>query len=228
MNRRLISLCVVAGTLLAACSGTSSVDTPVVGRLQWFSFIGGADIRKQCVAGAPARYRFVYNAVYSEQVRVYDVTRTASGAEFGTRISSGQISLLGYFPGAADPWNARARGGGTLDDAAYLALIRRLEADGFGAPTDTRTRFPSWDHYWLVSACADGRFHINGWRNGTPAFAALGFPELLFAKDDTEIAIRQPQPNPYADYLESLRNGMPDRNFDVQLTPTGTLSWQPF
>ena len=226
--RRLISVCVVAGALLAACSGTSHVDTPLVGRLQWFAFIGGDDIRRQCVPGAPARYRFVYNAVYSEQVRIYDVMRNSAGAEFGARIVNGQISLVGYVPGADDPWNVRVRSGGTLDNATYLALIRRLEADGFGAPTDTRTRFPSWDYYWLVAACADGRFHINGWRNGSPEFAALGFPDLLYAKDTTEIAMRQPRPNPYADYLDSLRNGMPDRNFDVQLTPTGTLSWQPF
>jgi hypothetical protein len=223
-----ISFCIVAGALLAACSGTSNVDTPVVGRLQWFSFIGGDDIRRQCAPGAPARYRFVYNAVYNEQVRVYDVIRTPAGADFGVRITSGQISLVGYVPGAADPWNVRNRAGGTLDDAAYVALIRRLEADGFGTATDTTTRFPSWDHYWLVTACADGRFHINGWRNGTPGFAALGFPELLYAKDTTEIAFPKPRPNPYADYVDSLRNGAPDRNFETMLTPTGTLSWRPF
>jgi len=225
--RRLITLCVVAGTLLAACSGTSNVDTPVIGRLQWFSFIGGDDIRKQCVPGAPARYRFVYNAVYSEQVRVYDVTRSAAGAEFGTRITNGQISLLGYTPGAADPWNVRTRAGGALDNAAYLALVRRLEADGFGAATDTATRFPSSDHYWLVAACADGRFHLNGWRNGTPGFAALGFPALLFTHDTTEIAVPQPRPNPLADYYDSLRNGMPDRNFEIQLTPEGLRGLRP-
>ena len=137
--RRLISVCVVAGALLAACSGTSHVDTPLVGRLQWFAFIGGDDIRRQCVPGAPAHYRFVYNAVYSEQVRIYDVMRNSAGAEFGARIVNGQISLVGYVPGADDPWNVRVRSGGTLDNATYLALIRRLEADGFGAPTDTRT-----------------------------------------------------------------------------------------
>jgi len=225
--RRQVVLGFVASLLLAACSATDGVDTPVLGRLQWFAFIGGDDIRKNCTPGAPARYRFVYNAVYSEQVRVYDVTRTASGADFSTRITNGQIALIGYVPGAADPWNVRTRAGGTLDTAAYLALIRRLESDGFGAATDTATRFPSWDHYWLVAACADGRFHLNGWRNGTRGFAALGFPELLYAKDGTEIAIPKPRPNPYADYLDSLRNGLPDRNFDVQLTANGLVGWRP-
>src|SRR5947207_5833773 len=49
------------------------VDEPIVRTFNWFSYVGGDDIRSACVPGGRDRVRLVYNALWEEQVRVYDV-----------------------------------------------------------------------------------------------------------------------------------------------------------
>ena len=58
--------------LLSGCERLGE-DHPVTRKLTWFSHLGGRDIRNSCVTGAPDRYRFVYNGIYVEQVRSYDI-----------------------------------------------------------------------------------------------------------------------------------------------------------
>jgi hypothetical protein len=212
---------------VAACSDVSRIDTPVVGQLSWFAYLGGDDIRKGCVPGAPARYRFVYNAVFDEQVRSYDVTQTPDGASFAARVPTANPTLFEYQTNAAAGWSPRRADTRTIDRAKYLAIARQLEADGFGAAPDTTRNLSSWDFYWLVTACADGKFHINAWRNLTPEFAALRFPALLFAEDRTEIPVNPPRSNPYGDYFTRKGQGTPDRNFDVRLSPDGLANSKP-
>jgi len=209
------------GGLVSACSDASRIDQPVVGRLSWFAYLGGEDIRDSCKPGMPARYRFVYNAVLDEQIRSYDLVRTQTGATLRTRVQRAGFALVDFRSDAADPWNARRMADATLDIPAYLAIARQLEADGFGGPTHTGRNFPSWNHYWVVSACADGKFHINGWLNGIPGFAELRFPALLFAQDNTEIPVNPVSVNPYADHLTRTRLKEIDMNFDIQLVPDG-------
>jgi hypothetical protein len=205
---------------LAGCSDAAHVDTPVTGRFAWFAFLGGEDIRADCRPGAPARYRFVYNAVFDEQVRSYDLTRKADGATLDVRVPPAGATAV-KLQAFADGSGPRTRATATLDLDTYRAIARQLEADGFGGATPTDRNFPSWDFYWMVSACAEGRFHIYAWRNGTPEFAALRFPALLFAQDKTGAPVNPVRSNTYADYTDSKRMGMPDLNFDVRLAPDG-------
>ncbi|MBI3503896.1 MAG: hypothetical protein HY059_03575 [Proteobacteria bacterium] len=228
MRARLLAIA-AAALLAAGCSDVSRVDTPVTGQLSWFAFLGGEDIRAACVPGSPAHYRFVYNAVLDEQLRSYDLVQTQSGATFEARVPNANPTLFEYRPNAAVGWNPRRADKVSIDRPAYLAIARQLEEDGFGAAPDTRRNLPSWDFYWIVTACADGRFHINAWLRATPGFDALGFPALLYAQDRTEIPINPVSRNPYADYRTKIGQGMPDRNFDVRLTPTGLSNLgQPF
>jgi hypothetical protein len=219
----------VSSLLVCACSDASKVGTPIVGRLSWFAYLGGEDIRDACKPGTPARYRFVYNAVYDEQVRTYELTRTPTGAALQVRVPPAGIAVVEFRAAAADVWNVRRETSATLDIPTYLAIARQLEADGFGAATTTGQNFPSWDYYWIVSACADGKFHINGWRNGSPGFAALRFPALLFAQDKTEIPVNPISRNPYGDHVTRMRQGTADLNFDVRLAPDGLMQqMRPF
>jgi hypothetical protein len=210
---------------LAACSNVERANDPVTGRLSWFSLLEGRDIREACVPGAPARYRFVYNGNYDEQTRVYDVTRTEAGAAFKVSVSTGFATLFQYRTGAQNPWNPIRESRAPVDLDTYRALARALEADGFGQPSRTDVAFPSWNYYWIVSACADGKYHLNGWLNGTSdgktAFNALTFPAFLQKLDQTEIAFVNPRPNPYADYRDRLANQTPDRSFEVRLSENG-------
>src|SRR5690606_6468296 len=62
------ALCLI---VLAACTYRGA-DDPVSRKFSWFSYLNGDDIRRECVAGAADRYRFVYNGINVEQVRTYD------------------------------------------------------------------------------------------------------------------------------------------------------------
>lgn len=227
---RVISIVSLAASLLvSACSDASRVDRPVIGHFAWFPYVGGEDIRDSCRPGSPARYRFVYNAVLDVQIRSYDLVRTDSGATLQVRVPHSGFALVDYRGDAANPFSPRRDVTTTLDVTAYRAIARQLEDDGFGRPTAIGQNLPSWDHYWVVSACADGKFHINGWRNGTPGFAALRFPALLYAQDRTEIPVNPISSNLYGDHLTRMRQGASDMNFDIQLVPDGLrLHLRPF
>ncbi|MBL8834345.1 MAG: hypothetical protein JNL71_18290 [Rhodospirillales bacterium] len=219
---RVTSLALLASALLvSACSDAGRIGEPVTGRLSWLAYLGGEDIRDSCKPGSPARYRFVYNAVLDVQIRSYDLVRTETGATLQVRVPHPGFALVDVRTASANMFAPVRDARSTLDAASYRAIARQLEDDGFGAPTLTGRNFSSWDYYWIVSACAEGRFHINGWHNGSPGFAALRFPALLYAQDRTEIPVNPVSPNVYADHLTRMRNGAADLNFDVQLAPGG-------
>jgi hypothetical protein len=207
----------------AACSNVEQARTPVIGRLSWFALLEGRDIREACVVGAPARYRFVYNGDYEDQTRVYDLVATSDGARLQTVVSSAQITLFSYGSGYKNPWRPERESTATLDRDAYRGLARAVEADGFGAPTRTEIAFPSWSYYWIVSACAEGRFHINGWLAANKDAPKLTFPDLLLAHDKTEIPFAEPTANPFADHRERVQRAGSDRSFEVRLTSKGVF-----
>ncbi len=203
--------------ILAACADTSQVNNPVVGRASYFQYLAGQDIKAACTAGAPARYRFVYNAVFDEQVRSYDLEQTADGAKLAVAVGNSEIRVF-EFPLAwpIRPEGVKRNAEAPLSRADYLALIRQVEADGFGAPAQEGLRLQSYDFYWAVSACAGGKFHFNAWVNQTPGFAALRFPQMLFDKDTTTIPPAKPFANTYAAYIDRRRGDLgPDRNFEM-------------
>lgn len=219
---RVISFAILAvGLLVSACSDASHVGDPVTGRLSWLPYLGGEDIRDACKPGSPARYRFVYNAVLDVQVRSYDLVRTETGATLQVRVPHSGFALVDVRTGSANMFSPVRDATSTMDLATYRAIARQLEDDGFGGPTRTSPNFPSWNYYWVVSACAEGKFHINGWLNGTPGFADLRFPALLFAQDRTEIPVNPVAENPYGDHVTRMRQGASDMNFDIRLAPDG-------
>jgi len=229
-NRTLLCVAAVVAPL-AACSNVERANDPVTGRLSWFALLEGRDIRAACVPGAPARYRFVYNGTYDNQTRVYDVVRTQTGATFKVSVTTGAATVVEYRGAAQNPWRPVRDYAAPVDLDTYRALARALEADGFGQPPRSDIAFASWNYYWVVSACADGKYHLNGWLNATPdgktVFHQLTFPAFLRQLDQTEIAFADPRPNPFADYRERHVDQTPDRNFEVRLTPTGLALSRP-
>src|SRR5437762_456402 len=49
------------------------VEQPIVRSFNWFSYVGGDDIRAACGKDGRDRLRLVYNAIYDEQVRTYEI-----------------------------------------------------------------------------------------------------------------------------------------------------------
>lgn len=215
---------------LAGCADTSRIDNPVLGRLSWFQYLAGEDIKAACVAETPARYRFIFNAVFDEQVRAYDLVRTETGAELRVRVSGGDFRLLEFGFGTSwRPETVKRDSAAQLDRETYLALIRQIEADGFGAAPQDGMRLQSYDFYWAVSACAGGRFHFNAWRNETPEFAALRFPALLYAHDKTDIPPARPYAQTYAAHVDRIRDksGV-DKNFEMIVRNGGLVGTAPW
>ena len=99
-----------------------------------------------------------------------------------------------------------------ISEEQYLALIRATEASGFGGPPPVGLQLPSWDFYWVVNACADGRWHLNAWRQGQPGWDKLTFDKVLFAMDPTGVPVRAapvwPRSWTEADYRQSYGRSM--------------------
>ena len=195
MKIGLIALAVVM--MLTGCSyREGGIINPITRKFQYFSYLGGDDIRDGCGTGAPARYRLVYNGVYDEHVRAYELRRAGpgSGATLNTQVFGGGGNLAaGFNPlDPTGPWRGTSSQV-QLDEGTYLTLIRAIEASGFGEPPPQGLSLPSWGFYWAVAACANGRFHYNAWLHPSDRFDRIQFDKILFRLDGTNVAVNPPR-----------------------------------
>ena len=182
---------------LGGCAG-GGISNPIARKFNWFHYVDGESLRNNCRPGALDQYRFVYNANWDQQVRAYDLRASALNDGTGvlfTQVFGGYGSNVSSFS-LTDPF-APARGSEgqvRLTPDQYRTIVQALDASGFGQPTPTGLRLDSWDYYWVVSACVNGRFHFNAWRYPSPGFEALKFPGPLFAFDGTGVPPNPPRP----------------------------------
>lgn len=196
---RLQILAVFAACLaITGCTARGGAPSdPIQRNAQWFSFVGGDDLRERCGPAAPARYRFVFNAIWSEQVRVYEIEQlpAGQGAQLSVEVIRGAPRLLQAYiidSSAVGSTRAQAR----LSEAEFIDLTRALSQAGFDRMPADGTRLQSGDFYWLVTACTGGRWHLNAWRRQDPGFFdRLGFDRLLFAQDRTGVPVNPPRPS---------------------------------
>ncbi len=185
---------IAAVLVLAGCAYDSGgMDNPVERRLQWFSFIAGADIRAGCGPGAPDRYRLVYNGFWREQVRIYELGE------------GGRLAAAVHGP--ADLWSVRGgdllapwrgwRVETVLNPAQKSRFLDSLAASGWRDPPPLGARLPSDGFYWTAVACEGGRFRFNAWLFPSAAFGALSFPPVLEALANTGVAIAPADPFAY-------------------------------
>ena len=187
---------VVFAALLAACAYRGG-DDPVALRLSWFDYLNGGDLRGLCVPGAPERYRFVYNAVNTEQVRRYEVMPGAGPGTHLLRVNvTGSPDLSQVMvsrPGdLAEPWR------GTTETVHLRAsdmtrLRRATTAGGVSTGAPMGLRLESNGFFWTVAACVGGRFIFNAYRWPSPRFEDAAFPALLIAWDPTGVAVNEPR-----------------------------------
>ncbi|KAF0223601.1 MAG: hypothetical protein FD176_1836 [Rhodospirillaceae bacterium] len=124
---------------LAGCTyGGGDMGDPVTRKFHWFSYVAGDDIRANCQTGTPDRFRLVYNGIYDQQLRLYelDSVRRLLTVKVTAPGNAAQVSgddLLA-------PWRA-VEGKVPLDEAAYTALVgdftdpeTDLNALAFAAP----------------------------------------------------------------------------------------------
>ena len=180
--------------VLAGCAGEIVPQDPLSRRLAWFDLVGGEDIRAQCRPGAPTQARLLYNAIYDEQVRIYDLAVAADGrGRLDTVVLPGRVRL-GYI-GLDDLANALTgvRDRQVLAPADTGALLSAVEASGTLAPPPVGLQLRSDSFYWTVAACRDGRWHFTGFAYPSAQFAALQFPVELFRLERSGVAVNPPR-----------------------------------
>ncbi len=188
-----------AAVLLLAVSGctySGGVDNPLVRKATWFSYVGGDDVRNKCGPGSPEQYRLVYNANWNEQVRAYDLRASATGdgsAMLFTQVFGGYSSDLTMFS-LTDPLApGRGTSGQTkLSPPQFADMVKSINDSGFVSDkVKPGTRLESWDFYWVIAACVDGRFRYNAWLYPSDRYSRIRFAAPLFALDGTNVP-----PNP--------------------------------
>jgi hypothetical protein len=213
--RRIGTAIVLASvTALGACTSTGQgvQDNPVTRKFTWFSYAKGDDVRERCRPGAPDTYRFVYNGIYVEQVRTYDIqpSPTPGHMRMTARVTE-QANLVSMEVGEpADllsPWKPKTAVV-DLPQAEVERLKRALLADGFMTRPPPSRAVTSIEFYWAVSACLDGKFRLNAyvWPDGD--FEKASFPKMLFGWDMTQVRVNPPR---RADVFDVYGKSMPER-----------------
>ena len=188
--------------LLAGCASVTQsygeIDNPIQRRAVWFSFVSGDDIQRSCASDGRERYRLVYIADRSVQVRIYDIDpMTTPAPQQRSRVLT--VAASDWFPWAV-PDNAsgpfRPRTGVTdLTQDEMSALRAAFAQDGLGTRTPPVGRkIADTSYSWLGSACIDGHFHFQAWEYPDADYTGLSFPAMLFAQDSTGIRI-EPSPS---------------------------------
>jgi hypothetical protein len=196
---------ILLALLLAGCRADGGVPGNPIGiKLQWFSFLDGDDFKDRCHEGDPDRYRFIYNARFEEQVRVYDVTRYGEEAIFVARAVAPGFVLTSTDHGLDFGWQESKD---RLSPQELAELRGRLQESGFFEPTPVGLELFSPDFYWVGMSCEEGRFHYTAFARPSPQFDALTFPGFLFERDKTGLAVNPPRNIPFSERLRAMGGG---------------------
>lgn len=180
----------IAGVAGCAYQG-GDIGDPVTRKFHWFSYVEGEDIKSTCQPGTPDRTRLVYNGIYEEQLRMYEldglrrlltvrVVDQGNGARFSAEDLSG-------------PWRAEEKTV-PLDEPTYGRLVAAFTASAMFAPPPVGLDLPSHSYYWTAATCKDGRYGFTAWKYPSPAFDAIAFAQPLFALDPTGVPVNAAKP----------------------------------
>lgn len=206
----------------AGCEAAGPAGDPVTRTFSWFDYLGGGDLRRSCGAGASARWRFVYNAIWSEQVRTYDVSLAPRPA-VEAHVFSGGIDLTYGDEGLFPAWFGRGARH-ELTDAEAAQLRRALEAD-VPEPLPVGSFLRSDNFYLTASRCVDGRFAFAAWSREQPGFERLPFLPALLPFDHTGRPVHPPRALDLGPFQPSGSRGRGERGepprFRVQVAADG-------
>lgn len=197
MQASALGLALIAASPAIAQRADRYVDRPIVRSFNWFSFVGGDDIREACGRDGRNRLRLIYNAIYSEQVRTYEIFLQpdgTAGMNIGVLADQGVVSDLLLRDGGdvLKPWSMR-RGERLLRADETRELLGLLQASaGFGPPRDGM-RLPDVDFWWTVASCRDGVWGFQAYHYPSDGFANVGFAQKLFSWDTVPVPVNPPR-----------------------------------
>lgn len=188
----------VLAAALAVVTGCAYQETtnPLMRKLSWFSYLNGDDVRQACRPGGPEHWRFVYNGIYPEQIRTYDLIERADGA-FRLRVNVANTANLSEFfvkkvPDLVSPWRGQVMDVALGRDQRDL-LARAATDSGFFAPPPKGLQLSSDAFYWTGVVCHNGKASFNAFKWPSARFDALTFPAILLAWDPTGLALNPPR-----------------------------------
>lgn len=181
----------VAGAL-GACASQGPTDDPIKRKLTWLSYLDGGDIRRSCAAGGADQYRLVYNGIYTEQVRTYDLSASGRlavrviGPADLTRWSVSKLSDV------LNPWRGH-EASIALSPVAQTRLMAALKHDGaFGEPA-VGTELSSRGFFWTIASCHQGQYRLTGLAWPSPAWDRATFDNVIFDLDPIDIRVNPPR-----------------------------------
>ncbi|MCR9214834.1 MAG: hypothetical protein NXI13_14045 [Proteobacteria bacterium] len=184
----------VTAFLLASCAADGGTGNPLFRPFQWFSYANGDDIRGKCEPGGNARYRLIYNALYEEQVRTYDIWQRpgAKAAEQTTRVFAGGISTDWVLSRSGLDVAATHRSKEVISLDDLIAIEQALIKSGFEQPAIKGQVLHSDSFYWIAMVCRDGNFKFYAWNKRNADVAKLPFREVLSKGDKTGVDFLEP------------------------------------
>jgi hypothetical protein len=195
------------------------LDQPLVQSLNWFAFVGADDIRQTCRPGGRSQIRLIYNALWEEQVRIYELFLQPDGtAGLAIRVIANQSPanniVIYSLNDVSGPWSTH-KTDRILTVAETSGLMASLQASSaFGPPRDG-LRLPDNDFWWTVASCRNGIWGFQAYHYPTDHFANAQFIARLFALDSVKVPINKPRNLEPAelrrDFLAPVNRGRADR-----------------
>jgi hypothetical protein len=187
---------------------------PVVRSFTWFGFVGGDDIRAACHDDARSRIRLIYNALWEEQVRTYEIFLQpdgTAGLNMGVLANQGVVASITVTESdVANPWRMR-KGQRLLDAAQTRELMGLLQSSAAFGPPHDGMRLPDNDFWWTVAACVNGAWSFQAYHYPTDNFANVRFAEKLFSFDNVGVAVNRPRKLEPAEFRRDPYNVRRDR-----------------
>ncbi len=213
--RRLVVLLALAG-----CTATGIADDPITRTFQWGDVMAGNDIRRSCGPGAPERWRFIYNGVYSEQVRVYEIDTGGLDARVFDRPNLahfGRLAFDQFMHGAGN------RTPITRDDLRRIVSVWESDLPKAVRPGD---HLRSDRFFWTTAGCREGRFVVAAFNYPADASSPFAFPQELARFDRTGRPVNSPRPiardaGVMADFMPSRHNNDGTARFLLKVTEDG-------
>ena len=213
---------------MVGCRYGGPPDGPVARRLSWFNYVGAENLRDACRPGTANGIRFVYNGIYDEQIRSYDVSELS-----GTRGAAFVVFARGdgdLTQGIRITNLLKPRRGERLNSVISPQSLGDLRAafksDRFTGFKPIGLRLSSRELYWDVAGCLDGRLHANNWMYPSQRFKSLKFHRILLENDKTAVAFNKAVPvDPHDHGPEKHEGGRNPNNgeFEIQLGSNGTI-----
>ncbi|MEQ8249507.1 MAG: hypothetical protein RID42_17670 [Alphaproteobacteria bacterium] len=179
----------VAALGFALVVGACSLpDSGVLGRqLSWFDYVAGEDMRQSCPRSDLERYRLVFNAEYTKQVRTYDVLQRGEGAILRGHVFRGSLTADRAFPSAIGGFVGET-GSLELNPAEFQALRSAVAAAP--APGNDVLYLRADSYFWVVVSCVNGVLSANAFTGPAERLESLPFRRFLLAHDPTGVPVR--------------------------------------